>query len=81
MHTVKTSHDNQVSTTVYGSRAAATGIPRFEMGEEEMDPRLAQRFIKDELLMNGLPALNLASFVSSEVGENIRSRSMNLTCL
>jgi hypothetical protein len=36
-------HANAVSTTVYGSRAAAAGIPRFEMGEEEMDPRLAKR--------------------------------------
>lgn len=58
-------HANAVSTTVYGSRAAAAGIPRFEMGEEEMDPRLAKRFCQDELLMNGNPHLNLASFVTT----------------
>lgn len=63
MRAVQTNHDNAVSSTVYGSRSAATGIPRFEMGEDELDPRLAQRFVKDELLMSGTPALNLASFV------------------
>ena len=63
MHIVQSGHDNAVSTTVYGSRAAAKGIPRFEMGEEEMDPRLAKRFCQDELLMNGNPHLNLARCV------------------
>lgn len=63
MHLVQSDHDNAVSTTVYGSRAAAKGIPRFEMGEEEMDPRLAKRFCQDELLMNGNPHLNLARCV------------------
>lgn len=63
MRAVQTNHDNAVSSTVYGSRSAATGIPRFEMGEDELDPRLAQRFVQDELLMSGTPALNLASFV------------------
>ncbi|GAA5989791.1 hypothetical protein JCM10908_002324 [Rhodotorula pacifica] len=65
MHGVQSTHDTRVSTTVYGSRAAAAGIPRFEMGEEEMDARLAQRFCQDELLMNGNPAMNLASFVTT----------------
>ncbi|PRQ71182.1 glutamate decarboxylase [Rhodotorula toruloides] len=57
--------DHHVSSTIYGSRQAAQGIPRFEMAEDEMDPRLAQRFVKDELLMNGNPAMNLASFVTT----------------
>lgn len=64
MHVVQSGHANAVSTTVYGSRAAAAGIPRFEMGEEEMDPRLAKRFCQDELLMNGNPHLNLARCVA-----------------
>ncbi|GAA6017956.1 hypothetical protein JCM8202_006211 [Rhodotorula sphaerocarpa] len=64
MRAVQTNHDNAVSSTVYGSRSAATGIPRFEMGEDELDPRLAQRFVQDELLMSGTPALNLASFTT-----------------
>ncbi|BGP11260.1 hypothetical protein JCM10049v2_007163 [Rhodotorula toruloides] len=61
----KPTEDHHVSSTIYGSRQAAQGIPRFEMAEDEMDPRLAQRFVKDELLMNGNPAMNLASFVTT----------------
>jgi hypothetical protein len=37
------------STTVYGSASAAKSIPRYELAEEEMEPRLAKRFIADEL--------------------------------
>lgn len=37
------------STTVYGSASARKAIPRYEMAEEELDPRLAKRFIADEL--------------------------------
>ncbi|TNY20210.1 glutamate decarboxylase [Rhodotorula diobovata] len=57
--------EHHVSSTVYGSREARTGIPRLEMGEDEMDPQLAKRFVQDELLMDGNPSLNLASFVTT----------------
>ncbi|GAA5904455.1 hypothetical protein JCM8208_004198 [Rhodotorula glutinis] len=59
------SEPHHVSSTVYGSRAAAQGIPALEMGEDEMDPRLAKRFVEDELLSDGNPSLNLASFVTT----------------
>ncbi|KZO97148.1 glutamate decarboxylase [Calocera viscosa TUFC12733] len=62
-------HDHYVSTTVYGSALAAEEIPRFEMAEEEMPARLAARFVHDELLMDGNPALNLASFVTTYMEE------------
>ncbi|GAA5839119.1 hypothetical protein JCM5353_007717 [Sporobolomyces roseus] len=62
-HTDPESH--QLSSTVYGSAAARTGIKRFEMNEEEMEPRAAARFVSDELLMDGNPSLNLASFVTT----------------
>lgn len=58
-------HDQAVSSTVYGSTAARLPIPRFELGEEEMPARNAARFIHDELLLDGTPALNLASFVTT----------------
>jgi glutamate decarboxylase len=58
-------HEKFVSTTVYGSALAAEAIPRFEMCEEEMPARTAARFVHDELLMDGNPALNLASFVTT----------------
>jgi len=58
-------HEQYVSTTVYGSTHAAEPIPRFEMNEEELPARIAARFVHDELLMDGTPALNLASFVTT----------------
>lgn len=62
-------HDQYVSTTVYGSAQAGTSISRFELGEEEMPARTAARFVHDELLMDGNPALNLASFVTTYMEE------------
>ena len=44
-------HEQFVSTTVYGSALAATTIPRFELGEDEMPARTAMRMVHDELLM------------------------------
>lgn len=44
------SEDHHVSSTVYGSSIATEGLPRFEMPENEMEPRLVKRFIEDELL-------------------------------
>lgn len=35
------------------------------MNETSMDPRAAQRIIEDELALDGNPALNLASFVTT----------------
>lgn len=79
-------NDNFISTTcvflsngspefifgsVYGSVLAGSSIPRFEMREEEMPPRHAARFVHDELLMDGTPALNLASFVTTYMEEEV----------
>ena len=71
------SHKKFVSTTVYGSALAIEAIPRFEMSEEEMPARTAARFVHDELLMDGNPALNLASFVTTYVHSPLRPRSYN----
>ncbi|GAA6041953.1 hypothetical protein JCM8097_000239 [Rhodosporidiobolus ruineniae] len=56
--------EHHVSSTVYGSREAAEGIKRFELQDEEMSAQLAARMIRDELLMDANPHLNLASFES-----------------
>lgn len=64
------------STTVYGSALAGSGIPRFEMGEEEMPARTAARFIKDDLLLDGSPSLNLASFVTTYMEEEAEQLMM-----
>ncbi|GAA5909619.1 hypothetical protein JCM5296_002371 [Sporobolomyces johnsonii] len=61
----KPTEDHHVSSIVYGSAAARQGIKRFELNDGEMDARLAQRFVQDELLLDASPALNLASFVTT----------------
>ncbi|KAM0746541.1 glutamate decarboxylase [Meredithblackwellia eburnea MCA 4105] len=63
------SHSDYVSNSVYGSSIAKSSIPRFELAEHELDPRIAARFVSDELLMDGSPALNLASFVTTYMEE------------
>ncbi|KAI8097851.1 glutamate decarboxylase [Gilbertella persicaria] len=58
-------HHESVGTTVYGTRWASQDIPRFEMPEEEMPSNVAYRLIKDDLALDGNPALNLATFVTT----------------
>lgn len=58
-------HDDQFTTSVYGSRFAAADLPRHEMPEQEMPRDVAYRMIKDELSLDGNPMLNLASFVTT----------------
>ncbi|KAF8574418.1 glutamate decarboxylase, partial [Ramaria rubella] len=69
-------HEKFVSTTVYGSALAAESIPRFELGEDEMPARTAARLVHDELLMDGNPSLNLASFVTTYMEEEIEKIMM-----
>lgn len=38
--------EDEFSTTVYGSRFAATDLPRYEMPEREMPREIAYRMIK-----------------------------------
>jgi len=49
----------------YGTNLAGREVATSEMSEEEMSSKNAYRYIKDELLMDGTPALNLASFVTT----------------
>lgn len=46
------------------------------MGEEEMPARTAARFIKDDLLLDGQPSLNLASFVTTYMEEEAEQLMM-----
>jgi len=49
----------------YGTNLAGREVATSEMSEEQMPSQNAYRYIKDELLMDGTPALNLASFVTT----------------
>ncbi|CAO3653715.1 unnamed protein product [Mucor hiemalis] len=62
-------HHDSVGTTIYGTRWASQDIPRFEMPEEEMPSNVAYRLIKDDLALDGNPALNLATFVTTYMEE------------
>ncbi len=52
-------------TTTYGSRYFSKSIPKYEMPIEGMPARAAYRLIADELNLDGNPALNMASFVTT----------------
>ncbi|KAL9553409.1 hypothetical protein MBANPS3_003294 [Mucor bainieri] len=62
-------HHESVGTTIYGTRWASQDIPRFEMPQEEMPSNVAYRLIKDDLALDGNPALNLATFVTTYMEE------------
>jgi glutamate decarboxylase len=53
------------NTTTYGSRYFTKSVPKYEMPEEGMPARAAYQIIHDELNLDGNPALNLASFVTT----------------
>jgi glutamate decarboxylase len=49
----------------YGNRNFIEPVPRFELPEEGMSADVAYQIIRDELNLDGNPALNLASFVTT----------------
>jgi glutamate decarboxylase len=61
----KTETEHSNTTTAYGSRYFEKSIPKYEMPEEGMPSQAAYQLIHDELNLDGNPALNLASFVST----------------
>ncbi|KAJ5930213.1 hypothetical protein N7466_005706 [Penicillium verhagenii] len=62
---------DDITSNVYGSHFAADHMPQHEMPEEEMPRQVAARMIKDELSLDGNPKLNLASFVTTYMEEEI----------
>ena len=48
---------DEVTTSVYGSRFAAQDLPRNEMPDNEMPREMAYRLIKDDLTLDGNPTL------------------------
>jgi len=59
----ETEHTN--TTTAYGSRYFVKSIPKYEMPEEGMPSQAAYQLIHDEMNLDGNPAMNLASFVTT----------------
>ncbi|KAF7513849.1 hypothetical protein GJ744_006463 [Endocarpon pusillum] len=63
--------DDDFSTAVYGSQFAAEDLPSHEMPEKEMPKEVAYRMIKDDLSLDGNPILNLASFVTTYMEDEV----------
>ena len=59
------SKQDRFKTSTYGERWESEPIPKYEIPENQMDPRAAYQVIHDELNMDGNPSLNLASFVTT----------------
>ena len=64
MHKLKPDSDDFVTPT-YARRSFSHQIPKYRLPAEGMDADAAYRLVHDELDLDGNPALNLASFVTS----------------
>ncbi|KAF2580021.1 hypothetical protein F2Q68_00005048 [Brassica cretica] len=53
---------NEPVSSTFGSRYALTALPKYEIGESSIPKDAAYQVIKDELMLDGNPRLNLASF-------------------
>lgn len=51
--------------SVFASRYVSNEVPKYKMPEKEMPKEVAYQVIHDELLLDGNPRLNLASFVTT----------------
>ncbi len=61
----KSEREHNSTTTAYGSRYFDNSIPKYEMPIDGMPAKAAFQLIHDELNLDGNPALNLASFVTT----------------
>jgi glutamate decarboxylase len=68
----------------YGSRYLSEPVPKYRMPEGEMPARLAYQIIHDELALDGNPALNLATFVTTWMepeAETLMAESLNVNSI
>jgi glutamate decarboxylase len=64
MHKVQIDRDDDHAPT-YAARSFSHEIPKFEVPADGLDAEVAYQLVHDELNLDGNPALNLASFVTS----------------
>ena len=57
--------EKEVVSTTYANRFFTKPVPRYQVPEEGMDADVVYQLIHDELNIDGNPALNLASFVTT----------------
>ncbi|PON74991.1 Pyridoxal phosphate-dependent decarboxylase [Parasponia andersonii] len=62
----KTVSQSDVSVhSTFASRYVRTSLPRFQISENSIPKEAAYQIINDELMLDGNPRLNLASFVTT----------------
>ena len=64
MHELDLDSDETIHPT-YASRSFSHEIPKYRLPARGVSPEAAYRLVHDELNLDGNPALNLASFVTS----------------
>ncbi|KAM6562932.1 hypothetical protein CsatB_022930 [Cannabis sativa] len=57
--------DEDYLNSTFASRYVREPIPKWRMPEETIPKEAAYQFIHDELMLDGTPRLNLASFVTT----------------
>ncbi|XVF09357.1 hypothetical protein REPUB_Repub07fG0085600 [Reevesia pubescens] len=57
--------EQQVQSSTFASRYVCAPLPRFKMPKNSMPKEAAYQVINDELMLDGNPRLNLASFVTT----------------
>lgn len=57
--------EDAATVSVYGSHYASQSLPKWEMPESSMPKDIAYRLIQAEMTHDGIPTLNLASFVTT----------------
>ena len=79
----KNDGDDELAPT-YGSRYVSEPIPKYRLPDGEMPSRLAYQIIHDELALDGNPALNLATFVTTWMepeAETLMTESLNVNSI
>ena len=64
MHRIETGSEELLSPT-YAGRSFSQEIPKYRLPVDGVSPEAAYQLVHDELNLDGNPALNLASFVTS----------------
>ncbi len=54
---------------IFGTRAETQDIPKYQLAKEPLEPRIAYRLVKDELLDEGVARQNLATFCQTYMEE------------
>eukprot|EP00897_Mesotaenium_endlicherianum_P008597 jgi/Mesen1/7766/ME000408S06877 len=64
-HGISSDAENHIVDVVFASRYSADEIPKYKLPAEETHKDAAYQIIHDELMLDGNPRLNLASFVTT----------------